>query len=180
MKTKIFSAAIAGLLLTGVLILSTAMGAEDAASEFTWDDFNLNYLPAVAEVEDISGKYTCQIEGFIVDTYGNLAMVSPYQDSASTLTFVQHGSLLLITVDDGKGDIYHAVGSTTEESVMILWTGFDEFGGDNLYYEEVLDGDILDSGEIVFNTVGSAYDVDKNAIINWAEAGVLTPVAAAA
>ena len=58
------------------------------------------------------------------------------------------------------------------------YTGFDEFGGDNMYYEEVLDGDIQDSGEIVFNTVGSAYDVDKNAIINWAEAGVLTPVPA--
>jgi hypothetical protein len=180
MKTIKFGAAIAGLLLTGVLILSTAMAAEDAASEFSWDGFDPSYLPEVAEVQDISGKYTCVMEGFIIDADGNLAMVSPYQQSVGTLTFEQHGSLLLVTVDDGQGDIYYAVGSTTDESILILWTGFDEFGGDSLYYEEVLDGDILDSGEIVFNTVGSAYDVDKNAIINWADAGVLTPVPAAA
>ena len=91
-------------------------------------------------------------------------------------TIEQHGSLLVATMECLDGGPYQVVGSTTMDEVHILYSGPETDDGMNLTVEGVLDGEILESGEIILNGVGAAYDMDLKKVYDFAETTVLTPI----
>jgi len=170
------------LLLTGM----TAMGddSESAANvEDPWAAMDANLITSKVEVKDISGKYVDLTQGVYAEIDGNDTTPYPYQeDDIYTWTIEQHGSLLLGTIEGSEGDTYQVMGSTAMDEVMIVYYGPETADGMNLTIEGLLDGEILESGEIVLNGIGYEYTIDPEDADNYtftgyfAETTVLTPI----
>lgn len=163
------------LLLTGL----SAMGGDDSESaangEDLWAALDTDLIASKVEVKDIFGKYADLTQGVAVGVEGNATVEYPYQEEC-VWTIEQHGSLLVATMECLEGGPYQVVGSTSMDEVHIYYTGTERADGMNVTVEGILDGEILESGEIVMNGVGAAYDADLNEVYYFAETTVLTPI----
>jgi hypothetical protein len=170
------------LLLTGL----SAMGddSESAANgEDPWAALDTDLISSKVDVKDISGKYADLTQGVAVEVEGNVTTPYPYQEDGIYIwTIEQHGSLLLGTIEGSEGDSYRVIGSTAMDEVSIVYYGPETDDGTNLTIEGFLDGEILESGEIVLNGIGYEYTMDPEDADNYtfsdyyAETTVLTPI----
>ncbi len=170
------------LLLTGL----SAMGddSENATNgDDPWAAMDANLIASKVEVKDISGKYADLTQGVYAEIDGNDTTPNPYQEDGIYIwTIEQHGSLLQGTIEGSEGDTYKVIGSTTMDEVMIVYYGPETDEGMSLTIEGLLDGEILDSGEIVLNGIGYEYTIDPEDADNYtfsdyfAETTVLTPI----
>ena len=171
------------LLLTGL----TAMGEEDPANataeEDVWAALDPTLITSKVEVKDISGKYVDVTQGAYIEMYENETTPYPYQEDGTFLwTIEQQGSLLMGTIEDNEGGIYQILGSTVMEDVYLVYYGPETDDGTNLLVEGLLDGNILESGEIVLNGIGYGYTIDPEDVDNYtfneyyAETTILVPI----
>ncbi len=139
-----------------------------------WEDFGPDHLPT--HIIDISGEYTCTNEAFYANTEGNLSpeFGLPYQEEGGNWTFEQHGSLLIVTVEE-DGGVMRFIGSTAGDNIMLSFAGYwdvPEMG--MLRFETIWAGDVLYCGDkIVMNAIMRGYDDDCNQVLNWAGTQVL-------
>jgi hypothetical protein len=172
-----------------VLLLLVALSAagEDSENatdgEDPWAAIDANLITSKVEVKDISGKYADVTQGVYAEIGENDTTPYPYQEDGTYIwTIEQHGSLLLGTIEGSEGDNYKIMGSTTMDDVMIVYYGPGTEDGISLKLEGLLDGDILESGEIVLNCIGYEYTIDPEDADNYtftdyfAETTVLTPI----
>jgi len=162
------------LLLTGL----TAMGDDPVNatnSEDPWADLNTDLISSKVNVKDISGEYADLTQGVAIEVDGNVTTVYPFQEEC-VWTIEQHGSLLVADMKCLDGGPYQVVGSTTMDEVHIFYTGAETDDGMNLTVEGILDGEIQESGEIILNGVGAAYDMDMKKAYDFAETTLLTPI----
>jgi hypothetical protein len=168
-----------GILTLLLLVGLSAMGedSENAVnSEDQWAALDTDLNASNVEVKDISGKYADLTRGFYIMAGENVTTATPVQVEC-IWTIEQHGSLLLGTAEcTGAGWSYQIMGSTTMEDVHILYMGTHTEEGVAVTEEGILDGEILESGEIVLNGVGSAYGTDLEEVYYFAETTVLTPI----
>jgi hypothetical protein len=164
------------------VILVTALGSaqnrvDDATSELIWDDFEPRFVPAF--IYDISGKYVCTNEHFYANPEGNVSMWQ--QESGDVWIFNQHGSLLLVTIEQENGSTHHLVGSTVSDRVTLFYSGQEST---QKTYCGFIPGRYLDSenmkmkdeGAIIFNALGRVYNEDDKTTDNWAGTGTLMRV----
>ncbi|HOO54525.1 MAG TPA: hypothetical protein PLY09_01265 [Methanothrix sp.] len=162
------------LLLAGLSAVGDDL--ESAADvEDPWAAIDSSLIASKVEVKDISGKYADLTQGVAVGTEGNATEEYPYQEEC-VWTIEQHGSLLVADMECAEGGPYQVVGSTSMDEVHIYYIGPETVDGMNVTVEGILDGEILESGEIVMNGVGAAYDADLNEVYYFAETTVLTPI----
>jgi hypothetical protein len=179
---------IGGILALLLLMGLSAMGddSESAANgEDPWAAIDANLIASKVEVKDISGKYADLTQGVYAEIDGNATTPYPYQEDGIYIwTIEQHGSSLLGTIEGSEGDTYKLIGSTAMDEVMLVYYGPETDDGTNLTLEVegVLDGEILESGEIVLNGIGYEYTIDPEDTDNYtfsdyfAETTVLTPI----
>jgi hypothetical protein len=142
-----------------------------------------NLITSKVEVKDISGKYADVTQGFYAEIDENDSTPYPYQEDGIYIwTIEQHGSLLLGTIEGSEGDTYKLIGSTTMDEVMMVYYGPETDDRMSLTIEGLLDGEILESGEIVLNCIGYEYTTAPEGAENYtfndyyAETTVLTPI----
>ena len=159
---------ITGLLMLGVLTLSTGIGSATAeapaapalpavpfvdlgdvfgASE--WDDFDHHHLPA--PVTNLAGTYSITHEGLFIPADLSLPM-TPHQDKGRLATVQQFGSLLGVTVnvEDAK---LHLFGSTAGDNIVLTQPGS---AGSAV-------GTVLDGGDkLVLHANVNLLDSDNN------------------
>jgi hypothetical protein len=172
------------LLLAGL----SAMGEElenATDGEDPWTAIDANLIASKVEVKDISGKYADITQGVYAEIDGNDTMPYPYQEDGLFIwTIEQHGSALLGTIESTEGYIYKLIGATSMDEVMLVYYGPETDDETNLTVEVegLLDGEILESGEIVLNGIGYEYTIDPENADNYtfndyfAETTVLTPI----
>lgn len=171
-----------------LLLLAGLSAAEDDSMNATdgedpWAAMDANLIASKVEVKDISGKYADVTQGVYAEIDENDTTPSPYQEDGTYIwTIEQHGSLLLGTIEGSEGDNYKIMGSTTMDDVMMVYYGPETEEGISWIVEGLLDGDILESGEIVLNCIGYEYTIDPEDADNYtftdyfAETTVLTPI----
>ena len=171
-----------------LLLLAGLSAAEDdsmnaAGGEDPWAAMDANLITSKVEVKDISGKYIDVTQGVYAEIDENDSMPYPYQEVETYIwTIEQRGSLLMGTIEGSEGDTYEIIGSTTRDDVMMVYYGPETEDGMSLAIEGLLDGDILESGEIVLNCIGYEYTIDPEDADNYtftdyfAETTVLTPM----
>jgi len=158
----------------------TAMGEEDPANataeENVWATLDTTLISSKVEVKNISGTYADFTQGFYIEAGENASTVTPVQ-AECIWTIEQHGSLLMGTAECAGAEwSYQILGSTLMDEVHILYTGTQTEDGVTFTEEGVLDGEILESGEIVMNGVGSCYDTNLTEVYYFAETTILTPI----
>ena len=143
-----------------------------------WEDFDPNHLPT--HIIDISGKYTCTNEAFYADPGGALSSEFglPYQEEGGNWTFEQHGSLLIVTVEEDGEEMSGIIGSTAGGNIMLSFAGcWDVPVMGLMRFETIWTGDVLYCGDkIVMNAIMRGYDDDCNLVSNWAGTQVLSRV----
>lgn len=181
-KAVTFGGVLILLLLAGLSVAEDdSMNAVD--SEDPWASMDANLITSKVEVKDISGKYIDVTQGVYAEIDENDTTPYPYQEVETYIwTIEQHGSLLLGTIEGSEGDNYKIMGSTTMNDVMMVYYGPETEDGMSLNLEGLLDGDILESGEIVLNCIGYEYTFDPEDADNYTftdyfvETTVLTPI----
>jgi hypothetical protein len=171
-----------------LLLLAGLSAAEDDSmnavdGEDLWAAVDANLITSKVEVMDISGKYADVTQGVYAEIDENDTTPYPYQEDGIYIwTIEQHGSLLLGTIEGSEGDTYKVIGSTAMDEVMMVYYGPETEDGISLNIEGLLDGEILESGEIVLNCIGYEYTIDPEDADNYtftdyfAETTVLTPI----
>jgi len=170
--------ALGGIFTFFLLMGSIAMGddgSENAVSngDDPWSALDTTLITSEVDVKDISGNYADISQGVEIRIVENITELQPYQEE-SIWTIEQYGSLLVISSDFSAS--YQVVGSTLMDEVHIIYTGPCICDGINVTVEGILDGEILESGQIVLNGVGSAYDAGMNRVFDFAETTILTPI----
>ena len=153
------------------------MGYMMLASQDPWENVDPNHLPT--QIINISGEYICTSEAMYLDTEGNLLteFCPPYQEEGGKWTFEQHGSLLLVTIEE-DGEEAGIYGSTAGDNIMLAYGGYQEISGMGMWrFETIWTGKVHCSGdEIVMNAIMRGYDSDNSLIANWAGTQVLRRV----
>ena len=154
------------------------LASQRPSLEDPWENFDPNHLPT--QIINLSGEYNCTNEAMYLDIEGNLIPeLPPYQEKGAIMTFEQHGSLLMVTVEEGGEEIMKWSGSTVGDSIMLTYAGYNDWGpGMGMMRSEVLwAGKIHGCGEgIVMNAILRVYDSDNNLVLRWAGTQVLERV----
>lgn len=165
--------------------------AEEAADgEDPWAKLTASTISTMVEVRDISGRYADITEGAYIKLDENDTSPHPYLEEEGTYiwTIEQHGSILTGTIESSDGESYPILGSTIMDELSLVYFGTGTDVETNVTYEieGVLEGKILESGQIVLKGIGYEYIIkpgldpeeadDYTFNGYFAETTILTPI----
>ena len=177
---------ITGLLMLGVLTLSTGIGsAQDIAvpeepavpavpfvdlgdvfNAPEWYDFDYHHLPIT--VNNLAGTYSVTNEGFLIAADPSIP-ITYYQDKGRVATVKQFGSLLGVSIDDEDASL-NFIGSTAGDNLVLRQAG----------YVGSAHGTVFDGGDkIILHTNVQAVDSNNKPLGLFIGTHVLERVKAA-
>jgi len=127
---------------------------------------------------DISGNYSGIANGFAINASDGTLIIPPAEANLS-VNIEQTGNLLKAEVQEvgmdnqPTGQTYYMVGSIRDNFVILYYAGVEKLMGDSAITEGISMGEVLESGDIVLNTVGGGMDEEGNIIFTWSEVDTL-------
>ena len=136
---------------------------------------------AALAVTDVSGKYVGVATGFVINASDGQYIVPPANANIS-MTIEQMDHLLKAEVqevgmnNEPVGAPYYMVGSIGDGYIVLYYAGTEKMLGESTLVEAISMGEVLETGEIVFGTVGGGYDESNNLLFTWTETDTFTKV----
>ncbi|KQC12547.1 MAG: hypothetical protein WCY97_08165 [Methanothrix sp.] len=182
-RTVTLGGAFALLLLMALSAAGNDMENATEVEEDLWADIDADLIASKVDVKDISGMYADVTESVYIGIDENDTTPYPYQETETYIwTIEQRGSLLLGKIEGSDGETYQIMGSTAMDELCLVYYGNVTYDGDDWLVEGFMDGNILETGEIVLNGIGYEYAADSEDPDNYefssyfAETTVLTPI----